>query len=158
MKTVADTALLIMDVQVGVVDRFVPGATVVLAPIARAAAAARAAGVPVVHVRVGFRPGMPEVSRRNRAFAPLRASGGLGLDDPTSAIHPAVAPEPGDVVVVKKRIGAFTGSDLEVVLRSLDVGSVVLEKVFPAQAAVLTSARWVDTVEAGADGDAGSPA
>ena len=41
-------------------------------------------------------------------------------------IHPAVTPQPGDIEVLKKRVSAFAGSDLEVVLRSLDVGSLVL--------------------------------
>jgi nicotinamidase-related amidase len=50
----------------------------------------------------------------------------MGLDDPATQIHPAVGPEDGDVVVVKKRVSAFTGSDLEVVLRSLEVRSLVL--------------------------------
>jgi nicotinamidase-related amidase len=46
--------------------------------------------------------------------------------DPGSAIHPAVAPVVGDVIVTKRRVSAFTGSDLEVVLRAADVDHLVL--------------------------------
>jgi Isochorismatase family len=68
----ATTALLVMDVQNGIVGRF---GDAVLEPIGRAIAAARETGVPVVYVRVGFRPGAPEVSPRNRVFRAVRDAG-----------------------------------------------------------------------------------
>jgi nicotinamidase-related amidase len=46
--------------------------------------------------------------------------------DPGTQIHPAIAPLPGDIVVTKRRVSAFTGSDLGVVLRSLGATSLVL--------------------------------
>jgi nicotinamidase-related amidase len=120
------TALLVMDVQNGIVERVPSEAEGLLARLGEAAAAARASGVPVVYVRVAFRPDGAEISRHNRAFSAIAASAAMGLDDPATQIHPAVGPEAGDVVVVKKRVSAFTGSDLEVVLRSLEVRSLVL--------------------------------
>jgi nicotinamidase-related amidase len=57
------------------------------------------------------------------------AIGGTGrftAADPGAEIHPAVAPAADDVIVVKKRVSAFAGSDLEVVLRGLGVDSLVL--------------------------------
>jgi isochorismate hydrolase len=54
-----------------------------------------------------------------------------------------VAPEPADVIVVKKRVSAFAGSDLDVVLRGLGADSLVLTgKVFPRQADVMSIADW----------------
>ena len=38
--------------------------------------------------------------------------------DAATAIHPAVAPRDGETVVVKRRVSAFAGSDLDVVLRA----------------------------------------
>jgi nicotinamidase-related amidase len=122
----ARSALLVMDVQIGIVERVPDGSESLLAALARAAAAARGAGVPVVYVRVAFRPGGREISRRNRSFSAIGSAGGMGMDDPATQIHPAVAPGPDDVVVVKKRVSAFAGSDLDVVLRSLEVDSLVL--------------------------------
>lgn len=57
-------ALLVMDVQRAIVDRVGDPADL-LGRLARAAAAARAAEVPVYYVCIGFRPGYPEVSPRN---------------------------------------------------------------------------------------------
>ncbi|WP_279582549.1 cysteine hydrolase family protein [Fodinicola feengrottensis] len=46
--------------------------------------------------------------------------------DPHAAIDQSVAPRPGEIVVTKKRVSAFTGSDLEVVLRSAGIEHLVL--------------------------------
>ncbi len=115
-----------MDVQNGIVDRVPDDAAPLLETLDATTASARAAGMPVVYVRVAFRSGGAEISPRNRAFSALATGTAFGVDDHATQIHPAVAPHPDDVVVVKKRVSAFTGSDLEVVLRSLDVTSLVL--------------------------------
>jgi nicotinamidase-related amidase len=119
------TVLLVMDVQRGVVERFAdePG---YLPRLQRAVTAARAAGIPVVYVTVGFRPGHPEISARNRTFSALASTGRFADGGPGAEIHPAVAPEPGDLVVTKRRVSAFTGSDLDVLLRALGAGTLVL--------------------------------
>jgi nicotinamidase-related amidase len=134
-----------MDVQNSIVERF-PDAGV-LDRAAAAVAAARGAGVPVIYVRVAFRPGHPEVSPRNKSFAALRDGGGLADDDAT-AIHPAVAPEPGEVVVTKRRVSAFAGSDLDVVLRAGAVEELVL-------CGIATSGVVLSTLRAAADLDYG---
>jgi len=122
------TVLLVMDVQRGIVERFAddPG---YLERLAGAVGAARAAGVPVVYVTIGFRPGHPEISARNRTFSAIADAGGFVEGGPAAEIHPAVAPRPGDVVVTKRRVSAFTGSDLDVVLRGLGAGTLVLSGI-----------------------------
>jgi nicotinamidase-related amidase len=119
------SAFLVMDVQRGIVDRF-PVADGYLTGLAGAIGAARAAGVPVIYVVVGFRAGYPEVSSRNKSFSAIGGTGRFTAADPGAEIHPAVAPAADDVIVVKKRVSAFAGSDLEVVLRGLGVDSLVL--------------------------------
>jgi nicotinamidase-related amidase len=119
-------ALLVMDVQNGVVERFAEPQAALLATLAEAVAAAREAGVPVIYVRVAFRDGAPEVSPNNRIFANLDRTRNLGEDDVATEIHSAVAPRPGDIIVTKRRVSAFAGSDLDVVLRSLGIDSLVL--------------------------------
>jgi len=121
----ANTALLVMDVQEGIVGRFVDD-TAYLPRLRRAVDAARAAGMPVVYVRVAFRDGHPEVSPRNKSFSNAVRSTAFTDAEPATAVHREVAPVPGDVVVTKRRVSAFTGSDLEVVLRSADVDHLVL--------------------------------
>jgi nicotinamidase-related amidase len=121
------TALLVMDVQQGIVDR-VGGeeAEEYLSRLAGAVRAARGAGIRVIYVIIGFRAGYPEVSERNKSFTAAAQTGRMAEGDPGSAIHPAVAPAAGDVIVTKRRVSAFTGSDLEVVLRAADVDHLVL--------------------------------
>src|SRR5580700_6530741 len=112
----ASTALLVMDVQQNIVDRFA-GDQEYLPRLAGAIKAAREADVTVIYVVVGFRAGFPEVSARNKAFSGIAGSGRLGGDDPSTTIPSAVAPGAGEVIVTKRRVSAFTGSDLDVVLR-----------------------------------------
>jgi nicotinamidase-related amidase len=136
-----NTALLVMDVQEGIVERL--GDDSLLEHVGRAIAAARSAGIPVIYVKVDFRPGFPEVSPRNKAFSQVAGSGFLG---DKARVHPAVAPEPGDVEVTKRRVSAFTGSDLEVVLRAQQIGRLVLT-------GIATSGVVLSTLREAADKD-----
>ena len=44
-------------------------------------------------------------------------------------IPPPFTPIPGELIITKKRVSAFTGSDLEVVLRSLDIKHLILSGI-----------------------------
>jgi nicotinamidase-related amidase len=139
------SALLLMDFQAAVVDRL--GSPDVIASAQTALDAARRHGIPVIYVRVGFRPGAPEVSQRNKSFSALAGAGGpsamgsMGTDDPGTQVVEALAPEPGDVVVLKRRVSAFTGSDLEVVLRALGVDHLVLTGIATSGVVLSTCVR-----------------
>lgn len=137
-----------MDVQAAIVERFAEGSEALLAALQQATGAARAAGVPVIFVRVAFRPGAPEVNPRNRSFAAAAGAGGMDEGAPGVRIHPAVAPQDGDLVVVKKRVSAFAGSDLDVLLRSLGVHTLVLT-------GIATSGVVLSTLRQAADLDFG---
>ncbi|KIF74912.1 isochorismatase [Streptomyces sp. 150FB] len=125
-----NTALLVMDVQRGIVDRFIAEDPEYLTRLRRAIDAARVAGVPVIYVVVGFRAGHPEISARNKSFGAIAGSapagGGFADGDPLAEIHPDAAPRPGELVVTKKRVSAFAGSDLDMVLRAGEVDTLVL--------------------------------
>jgi len=117
---VTGTALLVMDVQEATVARY-PDPDL-LKRLRGAIDAARGAGLLIIYVTVGFRPGAPEISQRNKIFKEVATRiGGL-----PNEVHPDVAPAPGDVVVTKRRVSAFTGSDLEVVLRAQGIDHLVL--------------------------------
>lgn len=66
-------ALLAMDFQNGIAGDFT--GTGVLEKAAQAVEAARSAGIPVVWVRVGFRPGFPKVPAEGSQFSALRGRG-----------------------------------------------------------------------------------
>jgi nicotinamidase-related amidase len=139
------TALLVMDYQAGIVAR-IGDDPALLERAAQAIAAARESGFSIVYVRVAFRAGSPEVSPHNRAFAALAGASGFGQDEPPTQIHAAVAPQPQDIVVVKRRVSAFAGSDLEVVLRAKAVQRLVL-------AGISTSGVVLSTLREAADKD-----
>jgi nicotinamidase-related amidase len=139
------TALLIMDVQQGIVDRFA-GDEGYLPRLAGAADAARRAGIRIIYVTVAFRPGYPEVSPRNKSFGAIAGTGRMTDGDPGTRVHPAVAPAPGDVIVTKRRVSAFTGSDLDVVLRAGGTERLVL-------AGIATSGVVLSTLRQAADLD-----
>jgi nicotinamidase-related amidase len=121
-----DTALLVMDVQSNIVSRLEDSAALINT-LKWAIGTARAAGIPIIYVVVGFRKGFPEISPENKSFSPIRQNSAAmsSMEEPI-AIYPDVAPQPGDIVVTKRRISAFTGSDLAVVLSGLGVRHLVL--------------------------------
>ncbi|HEV2317773.1 MAG TPA: cysteine hydrolase [Thermoplasmata archaeon] len=118
------TALLVMDFQTGIVER-VRGEGAI-GSARRAVGAARSAGVRVIFVRVAFRPGFPEVSPRNASFSQVRERGGFTESDPSTQVHPDLIPAPGEPVAIKRRVSAFAGSDLEVLLRAGGITHLVL--------------------------------
>jgi len=180
-------ALLVMDYQNGIVERFADNKEVLL-PAQKAVATARAHNIPVIFVRVGFSEGYPEVSPRNRGFSRIASLGGMTTSDASTQIHESVKPEGNEPVVTKYRISAFAGSTLELILRSRDIDTliisgistsgvvlstlreaadrdfaltvlsdacldndaevhqVLMEKVFPRQADVLTVDAWVESL------------
>lgn len=121
------TAVLSMDVQTGVVsvyvkeDGFIPR-------VARVLQVARHAGMRVVHVKVGFRPSVPEASPRNVFLSAVKASARHQqfFQGDSGAIHPGVASEPNDLIVTKTRVSAFAGTDLNLLLRANEIDTLVL--------------------------------
>lgn len=177
------TGLLVMDVQPGILDR-VQDKDAYLAKVKAAVDAAHAKNIPVIFVVVGFRPGAPEISPRNKMFSSRLKQMASEMINP----EPALTPAEGDVVVTKRRVSAFSGSDLEVILRAKNIRHLVLagvatsgvvlstlreasdkdyqltvlsdlcadadpavhallmEKIFPRQAEVMTGEEWVQTL------------
>ncbi|QUQ66717.1 cysteine hydrolase family protein [Kutzneria sp. CA-103260] len=121
----AKTALLLMDVQRAIVSRFDSDPDY-LPRLRQAVDHARAGDMLVGYVVVGFRPGHPEVNPANAIFGRMIGTDAFTPADPGAEIHPDIAPAPGDLVFTKKRVSAFAGSDLDQVLRSSDVDSLVL--------------------------------
>src|ERR1700735_5067186 len=102
-----------MDFQTLIVDNYAAGAEALIGWTAKLIAVARAAGMRVIYVVVGFRPGYPEVSDRNATFNRLKASGAFATGAENAKIHPAVAPLADEIVVTKHRGSAFAETALE---------------------------------------------
>lgn len=124
----ARTAILAMDCQAGIVSIYAQPQEEFLDRASAVLRAARAAGITVIHIQVGFRPGLPEISDRNPLFARLKSSEQHQklFDGPAGAVHPALGPEAGDISVTKHRVGAFAGTDLEMILRAKSIDTLVL--------------------------------
>ncbi len=142
----ARTAVLIMDYQVDIVAMAGNAADALLDNASRALDAARQAGLTVIYITVGFRPGYPEVSPRNKSFSSIRESARLAPGSAGAEVHPTVRPHPNDIVVVKHRVGAFSGTDLEMILRASGIDTLVLF-------GIATSGVVLSTVRHAADHD-----
>ncbi len=143
----ARSAILCMDFQTGIVSIYAKEQQEALT--ARAASLldrGRRAGATVIYVQVGFRPGLPEIGSRNALFAAIKASPSHQqlFQGPPAAIHPAVAPQPGDIVVTKHRVSAFCGTDLEMVLRAKEIENLVLFGIATSGVVLSTCCEAVD--------------
>jgi maleamate amidohydrolase len=119
-------AVVAVDIAMAYLDRDSPlyaGVEDAVASAARVLAAARAAGVPVVHTRVRYQPGGLDGGLFRRKIPALRVfDEGSPLGEPA----PAVAPEPGEVVVLKQYASGFFGTSLASTLRALGVDTTVI--------------------------------
>ena len=121
-------ALLSMDLQAGVVSMYVKDEGFTIPRVAGVIERARGAGLTIVHVRVGFRPGVPEADPRNRFLSAVKASPRHRefFRGESGAIHPALTPAVDDLVVTKSRISAFAGTDLDLLLRARGIDTLIL--------------------------------
>ena len=118
------TALVLIDLQKGILTMPVvphPSKDVLDKGMALASAA-RAAGAPVILVHVGFAPDFADAPPSN-VDAPLSSAFPLPAD--WSDLAPGLE-QTGDIVVLKKQWGAFTGTDLDLQLRRRGIKTIVL--------------------------------
>jgi len=142
-----NSALLVMDMQSSILGRLSETATL-LSHVQSAIAGAREKKIPVIYVVVGFRQGAPEISMNNKGFSANKNMLTSGNMEDMIKIHPDIAPLSGEITVIKRRISAFTGSDLEVVLRALSIQHLILT-------GIATSGVVLSTLREAADKDYG---
>jgi len=118
-----------MDCQTGIVSIYTKNEKdAFLGRAASVLSHARAKGMMIIHVQVGFRPGFPEVSSRNLLFGAIKSSPQHQslFQGSLAAIPSAIAPKENEIVITKHRISAFAGTDLEMILRANDIDTLVL--------------------------------
>jgi biuret amidohydrolase len=143
------TAILAVDVHRGHLDPEIGTMPVAAGDAARVRAAcarlftgARAVGVPLVYVLLTYRrttpPGLENmgnpfwhaVEAAKESMTPGRRSTIVHHNQegsPQTEVPPELAPQPGDYVIrTKKRLSAFYGTDLDVLLRALGTETVVI--------------------------------
>ncbi len=136
------TALLSMDFENEILANFAePQRATLVAQSAANLEAARKAALTVGHVVVRFRPGHPEVSPRNMRFSDAKKANRLVEGTPGAEIHPALAPAAGEVMVTKVRVGAFSTTNLETLMRAKGITTLVLQGIITS-GVILSTVRW----------------
>jgi nicotinamidase-related amidase len=133
---VARTALLVMDFQNDIVD---PKGAIggqgasdevdrmhAIPNTAKVIAAARKAGVMVIHIGVAFRPGHPEIGPGSPLFQSIKDADALVEGSWGASFHPDLTPGDGEVVAIKRGVSSFEGTDLNLVLRNRGIDQLVL--------------------------------
>jgi nicotinamidase-related amidase len=122
------TAVLSMDLQSGIVSIYAPNDEGFIARAAAVLQRGREAGLTVIHVKVGFRPGLPEVHARNVLLGAVKASPQHQqlFSGAAGSIHPSLGPGDSDIVVTKSRVNSFVGTDLGLVLRAHETDTLIL--------------------------------
>ena len=141
------SALLVMDYQPGILGR-VTDAGALVARAADAIATVRRAGGHVGYVRVAFTDDdLAAISPRNKMAAHIASAGAaMRADAPETQVDSRIAPQTGDIVVRKSRVGAFSTTDLAAQLRERGITTLIL-------AGVSTSGVVLSTVRDAADHD-----
>ncbi len=90
---------------------------------------ARAAGVMVGYVRVGFSPDYAECPPGSPVFSKARDNNVFTLGNWGTEVHADFAPQPGDPDIIKHRVSPFYGTKLEPLLRAQGITHLVLAGV-----------------------------
>ncbi|EMD85567.1 hypothetical protein COCC4DRAFT_65884 [Bipolaris maydis ATCC 48331] len=159
----SNTALILLDIQKGIMmgnfpdktPAYISRATKLLEAVRSANKSGNKPSITIVHVKVAFRPGRPELNptsnmgeRLKNVPANVFVEGDQSValfDELTLSSKPDGADAAGhasqdDVFVTKRRVSALSGTDLATILRGRGVGHLVLCGVATA-GAVLSTVR-----------------
>jgi biuret amidohydrolase len=90
---------------------------------------ARAAGVTVVYTRVAWQPGLADLVVNSPILGIVQQSGCLVEGSDKAQILPELTPRDSDLVVTHKRVGGFSSSQLDTLLRSRGIDTVLFAGV-----------------------------
>lgn len=143
--TTGETALLVMDMQTAILGDL-PEKEEFVSRVNQAISHARKQNISVLFIRVGFQKNAPEISANNKRFGTLKERiKDVGAEN-FSILDPGLDREEDDIIVTKHRISAFSGSDLEMILRANNITHLVL-------AGIATSGVVLSTLREAADMD-----
>jgi nicotinamidase-related amidase len=112
----------------------------VLAHTAQAMRKARAAGIALGFVRVGFSADYRECPKQSPVFSGARQNGLFKLGEWGSQIHPDLEVLPADLQIIKHRVSPFYSTTLEAQLHALGIGRIYCSGV-STQAVVQATVR-----------------
>jgi ureidoacrylate peracid hydrolase len=129
--TPARTALINVDMQNCFVEGYpisAPKGPEVLARINRLADVCRACGVKVIHTAHVVRPDGSNMGVMAEILPPVR-DGVINEGSKSAALHAGLGVSPGDIILNKPRFGSFHGTDLELILRSNGIDTVIVSGI-----------------------------
>jgi nicotinamidase-related amidase len=132
------TALINVDMQNWFVGRAYNGLEL-LERINRLAEVCREAGIVVIHTSAVLRPDGSNMGIMGE-MTPVVRKGVLNKGSETASLHRNLVIAPSDILLEKPRFGAFHGSDLEVILRSRGIDTLIISGI-STQACCDTTAR-----------------
>ncbi len=121
------TALINVDMQNFFVEGYefsAPDGLIIEERINRISAACRKVGIPVIHTRHVYRPDGSNVGILGQFFPGIKKL--LAEGNEAAQLHPKLHVEPDDIILNKPRFGAFHGTDLELILRSRGIDTVII--------------------------------
>lgn len=105
-----------------------PDGLVILDRINQLAAACRRAGMLVIHASIVIRPDGSNLGVLSQFSPPVR-EGILNKGSESAALHKGLDVDPRDILLEKPRFGAFHGTDLELILRTRGIDTVIISGV-----------------------------
>ena len=127
----ARMALVNVDMQIAFVEGTplsAPDGVALLPVVNRLAEACRQAGMMVIHTRHVTRPDGSNLGTMGELIEPVR-DGYIMDGSETAKLHPGLDVKAGDIVLEKPRYGAFSGTDLDNVLRAAGVDSIIVSGI-----------------------------
>lgn len=122
-------AILVIDMQRDFIDEGAPiecpGGREIISPIRQLLDLAHQKGLPVIYTQEAHRAEGVDFGRELDGEEPVHCVEGT----PGVEIVPDLAPRPGDFVIVKRRYSAFFATDLDLLLRGLEVDTLILTGV-----------------------------
>ena len=125
------TALINIDLQNCFVEGYplsTPDALAVMDRVNRLAVACRVAGIQVIHVSHVLRADGSNMGMLGE-MVPLVKTGIINKGAPSAALHKQLAVDTKDILLDKPRFGGFHGTDLELILRTRGIDTVIISGV-----------------------------
>jgi nicotinamidase-related amidase len=123
----ARTALLVMDYQNGILGQL-PDADTLVANARKTIDLIRGHGGTIGYVRVAFADGEAPAGTMTKLIPPEHLAA-FHADAPTTQIPEGIAPQDGDIVVRKVRVGPFSTTDLYEQLQAAGIDTLLLAGV-----------------------------
>ncbi len=136
------TALLTLDFQQGIFG-FVPGADACVPNAKKAVEFGRKKGFLIIHVGLGFSEGHPEIPDTESRFKRVKENNLFVKGTPSSEFHKEIA-RPGELVVYKQRVGAFSENQLQLILRARGIENLVFFGISTSGITLSTLRRAAD--------------